>query len=297
MSDRHNSSIGVSFRLGERVMWMVPGDVLGRHHRCAVVLRDRRISEAHAMLSLRGGSLNLLNLRGGLRVNGRPVRDPRLHVGLTLEVAPDLALEVVDVLLPSRILALKGPGIDHALDGSCSLLTGEPRLVPGHVEGSLGRFWQDGLTWYADTAEGEHALIAGAPLVLGAWAGTVEERSLVDASVQSTRSQSQNIEVHTCFDTVQIFREGTLLAAFGGMKARLLHELAELDGPVEWTLAARMLWTQASDYDLRRRWDKTLSRLRVALRDAGIRDDLVRASGTGHVELLLYPGDQVRCRD
>ena len=43
----------------------------------------------------------------------------------------------------------------------------------------------------------------------------------------------------------------------------------------------------------RKSWDRALARLRERLREAGLREDLVRPDGRGNVELFLRPGDQV----
>lgn len=250
------------------------------------------------MLSLRGGELHLLNLRGGLRVRGRPMRDVRLGLGLKLEVAPGLFLEVVDVRLPQQVLAVKGPGVDVVLEGACSLvLHPTPQVVSSQVE-NAAHFWQDGRVWYVEHGEDQQVVVPGQPLQLGEWEGIAELRSLADASMKSTQNQARSVVVHTCFDTAQVFCGGRLVAAFSGIKGRLLHELAEVDGPVAWSVVAREVWSnEATEFELRRRWDKTMSRIRVMLRDAGVRDDLVKATGTGQVELLLYPGDEIQCRD
>ena len=47
---------------------LIPGDLIGRMHTAALHLDDGRVSEAHAMVSLRDGSLRLLSLRGGFSV-------------------------------------------------------------------------------------------------------------------------------------------------------------------------------------------------------------------------------------
>jgi hypothetical protein len=44
---------------------------------------------------------------------------------------------------------------------------------------------------------------------------------------------------------------------------------------------------------LRRRWDVHLGRLRAKLREARIREDLVRPDGRGNLELVLAPRDVV----
>lgn len=51
---------------------VVHGDVVGRLWTAALQLDDGRVSEAHAMVSLREGQLQLLPLRGALAVGGTP---------------------------------------------------------------------------------------------------------------------------------------------------------------------------------------------------------------------------------
>lgn len=292
------ANTGVSLQMGGRIAWLVPGDLIGRDHRCAFPITDERVSEAHALLSLRGAHLHLLNLRGGLQVHGRPTRDPRLTLGMELELAPDLFVQVVDLVLPRTVPFLVGPGIDAPLERTCSLvLHPTPHIVPGHAPQSAARFWHDGRTWYTVSNGTTRPLTEGAPLQLEGWSGQVERRSLADASVVPTREATTALRIEARYDTVQLFRGPMHVLTLGGIPARLVHELAELEGPAPWQLVARTLWSHGDDLQLRRRWDKTLSRLRVALRNAGVRDDLVEPSGAGQVQLLTYPGDEVDVRD
>ena len=90
-----------------------------------------------------------------------------------------------------------------------------------------------------------------------------------------------------------------------GIAARIISELVALGGPAPWELVAAQIWPAGSEPEsaeqpdlldrtqLRRRWDISLARLRRKLRDARVRPDLVRACGTGQVELLLCSGDTV----
>ncbi len=50
-------------------------------------LDDPRISEAHALLSLRGGALHLLSLRRMIAVDGKPVSGVELRRGLVVALA------------------------------------------------------------------------------------------------------------------------------------------------------------------------------------------------------------------
>jgi pSer/pThr/pTyr-binding forkhead associated (FHA) protein len=55
------------------------GDLIGRLWSAALVIDDPRISEAHALVSLREGGFWLLSLRRKIAVGGRPVSEVRLE--------------------------------------------------------------------------------------------------------------------------------------------------------------------------------------------------------------------------
>ncbi|MFT5686534.1 MAG: hypothetical protein ACI8RZ_007490 [Myxococcota bacterium] len=70
--------------------------------------------------------------------------------------------------------------------------------------------------------------------------------------------------------------------------------MSVLSGPTPWRMLAEQLWPgQQHSVLLRQRLDRCLVRLRLKLRRAGLRSDLVHASGSGDYELLLYPGDSL----
>ena len=105
------------------------------------------------------------------------------------------------------------------------------------------------------------------------------------------------MHIIAAFDTVHIHREGGPPLTLGGMQARLVSELVAIGGPVSWTALAEELWPDETDPHLRRgRLDTLLSRVRRRMRAAGLRSDLVRADGSGAIELLLYPADKVEDR-
>lgn len=277
---------------------MTPGDVIGRHHACALNIADERVSEAHALLSLRGAFLHLLTLRGGMRVDGTPVRDPRLALGARIELAPQLFVPVVDLVLPDAILAVVGPGIDSVLSRSASLvLAPTPRIVPGADAQAVGRFWNDGRQWFFQHGDACDAVHSGAELSVPGWQGRIEERTLGAVSTEPTRQTERPLRIETRFATAHIYSGPVRSLTVGGVPARILHELAEFEGPVDWRLVARAVWPTGDEHKVRRRWDAALSRLRASLREAGVRDDLVHADGCGQIELLTYPGDEVDCRD
>ncbi len=98
------------------------GDMIGRLASAGLHLDDERLSEAHALVSLRGRELRLLALRGRFAVNQRPASDIVLRSGMEIEVARGLALGVEAVVLPDEVLALEGDGLARqVLAGVCSL--------------------------------------------------------------------------------------------------------------------------------------------------------------------------------
>ena len=82
------------------------GDLIGRLWSAALPLSSPHVSEAHAMVSLRGGHLHLLSLRGLFALRGKPIKDLVLAVGQRISFARDVHVEVVrgviDALRPSR---------------------------------------------------------------------------------------------------------------------------------------------------------------------------------------------------
>ena len=81
----------------DRWFELVPGDVIGRLASAAMPLDDARVSEAHAMISLREGEIRLIALRGLFAVDGHPVSEVSLRPGLEILLAQDLAIEVVEI--------------------------------------------------------------------------------------------------------------------------------------------------------------------------------------------------------
>ena len=135
---------------------LVPGDLVGRLSSAALHLHDARISEAHALLSLRGQELKLLGLRGRFAVGGRVVDEVVLWVGQTIEFAPGLSVEVIDAEVPDEVLALQGEGLARQiLSGVCSLeLNPRPRLVARYVGDAAAHLWTIGGAWAVRVGDG-----------------------------------------------------------------------------------------------------------------------------------------------
>jgi hypothetical protein len=125
---------------------LLPGDVIGRMKSAALVLDDPRVSEAHALISLRDAELRLLALRGGFAVDGRPLSEVVLQVGQRLQVARGLNLLVTQVHLPAAVLGLEGDRLPRqALPAVSSLRWSQgPRLVQGWQEDAAAWIWFDG---------------------------------------------------------------------------------------------------------------------------------------------------------
>lgn len=73
------------------------GALIGRLWSAELHVNDARVSEAHAMVSLRGRDVRLLALRGRFQVDGRWLSDVVLAPGMVIGLAKGLELEVVAV--------------------------------------------------------------------------------------------------------------------------------------------------------------------------------------------------------
>lgn len=283
---------GGSYALG-------PGDVIGRLASAAMPLDDGRISEAHAMVSLRGRELKLLALRGQFAADGVLCEQVVLRPGLVIEPAPGLALVVDEVRLPEAVLALEGEGLPRQiLTGTVSITTRpELRLWPRYRDDAEAHVWDNGERWRVRVGDGPaRELGPGCELQVGGKRLRAVAVELGDAGGPPTRLDGLRPALHLIarYDTVHIHVEGRPAVTLDGISARIVSELAELGGPASWDVLAGEVWRGDDDrLSLRSRWDVALARLRRKLRDGRIRPDLIRASGTGQVELLLYPGDRV----
>jgi hypothetical protein len=284
---------------------LVPGDLIGRHRAAALRIDDGRISEAHALISLRGGELKLLALRGALALETRRVSEVTLAPGQRIRLASDVSLEVVEVCLPDEVLALEGDGLPRQVlpAGGCSLvLDPRPLLVERPEPHAAARLWTDGEGWRLQVADTEpRALEAGHRFTIG-------PRTFQAVGVPIDRAGQRNtalkgklhapLRLVTHYDAMELHREGEPTLTIGGIGARILSELVDFGAPVEWQTLAGQVWPDGGDRGmLRRKLDVSLSRLRARLRRAGVRPDLVRSDGTGKVALLLYDGDMVDNRN
>ncbi|MBX2804084.1 MAG: hypothetical protein KTR31_40785 [Myxococcales bacterium] len=277
-----------------------PGDLVGRLWTAAIRLDDPRVSEAHALVSLRGAQLKLLPLRGVLAVGGLQVTEVVLAPSTRVELAQGLVLEVLDVQLPERTPALAGLGPQPIVlaSGVHSLVEG-PHLIP--------RYLADAAAWWWSTGEGFALQVPGQSPRAVALDDQVEVMGLslrvveVPAELLGVPETHQRGRLHppvhlvARYDSVQVHRSGEPVVVIGGIPARILSELVAMGGLGSWEAIATEVWSQDT-HDrtlLRQRWDRNLQTLRRKIREARLRPDLVRADGHGHFELVLASGDRV----
>jgi hypothetical protein len=160
--------------------------------------------------------------------------------------------------------------------------------------------WWNGESWRARTRGESFSVDAETTLRVG----TLDVSFVLLDAVQggvTTPNQGALLEaplrIVAWYDSVEIHREGRQPVTISGIGARILSELVVLGGPTEWHVIAKEIWREPTDpFELRHRWDVTLARLRARLKSAGIRGDLLRSAGTGHIQFIRNPSDLVEDR-
>lgn len=280
------------------VVELGPGSIIGRMRRCELFIDDGRLSEAHALVSLRGGALVLLPLRGRLSLRDQAVSSLELESGQRIELAPGVVLEVLEVVLPDELLALRwGPLPEQVLLGTTSLVVSpSPGFRPGWVPDAAAWAWSDGSGFRLQVGGLRPGpLLPGDRAEIGGFHLEALARPLALASSAETFGVSPGpLKVVAHVQTVHLFRDGQPVVVLDGAPAQCISELVSFRGPVSWEVCARELWGAAVDTTLLRgRWDAMLLRLRRRLRSVRVRDDLVRCDRQGFVELVLHPGDEL----
>ncbi len=273
------------------------GDLVGRLWSAALNLADPRVSEAHAMVSLRGAELLLLPLRGRFVVDGQRRDQVALAAGQRITLAEGLDLQVEEVALPKTVFAVEGDGLHRVVpSGVCSLVTRpQPELVPRLLPDASAWLWGDGESWSLTVAGVTRPLRVGDTWTVDGRTFRAVGLALGSHGPGATRLEgglAEPLRVVAQYDSVHVHRGGGASLALSGLAARLISEIVAFDGPVGWEVLAGELWPDEDDVHLlRRKLDVTLSRRRARLREAGIRADLVRSDGLGKLELFLHDGD------
>ncbi|MFT6820394.1 MAG: hypothetical protein ACJATT_004222 [Myxococcota bacterium] len=283
--------VRVRFRLPSGELQTVGhGAIIGRLHASAICLADPRISEAHALVSLRGRDVRLLALRGRFSVDGKTSADVVLRSGLTVLFAPGLSLTVVGVDLPDEVMALEGPFGRQVLLGPTSVLSGPPRLRSGWRPDAVDVVWPDDDRWVrrdgTELAPGDVIVLPEGPVT------AVSEPLGVQQATLRSADFSVPVRLIARFDSVHLLREGERTVVLTGIIARIITELVQTQSPVAWHVLAEQIWGDVPRDILRRRWDMQQVRLRAKLREYGLRGDLLRADGGGLIELVLGAEDE-----
>ena len=282
---------------GDRVD-VYPGSIVGRLWSAAVRIDDPRVSEAHALVSLRAGELRLIPLAGTVAVRGMPATELSLREGMAVDLTPDLSLWIEEVHLPDTALAVvTEDGEAQLLRGDVVSLDAELRLVPGLRAGAVATFFTSGDGWRVRVGqEAPQPAEVGSALRLGPGVLELVEVPLERAQEAATLHRGRlhpPMVLTTRYDSFTADREGQPQAVISGTPARIVCELAEVGQPVAWEAVAAELWPDEDDrWVLRQRWDRNLQNLRRKMRAQRIRPDLVRPDGKGQIELVLLPGDR-----
>ncbi len=280
---------------------LIPGDLIGRTWTAALRIDDPLVSEAHALVSLRGDALVLLALRRRIYVDNRPVDPVELSPGLRVRLTPQIELRVEELALPKDVLGLEGDGLPaQVLTGTRSLVfQPEPSLEPRLVERAAAVLWPNEHRWRFRLAGGPDAdLEVGTRFQAGGRSFRGVSMTLASAGQTPTRADSFGpLKIVSFFDSVHLHRADGVPLVLSGQMARVMAELVAIGNPVAWEELAGQLWPTLTEREvLRRRWDVLMVRLRERLREAGIRSDLVQSTGHGLVELVRQEGDVVEDR-
>lgn len=277
-----------------------PGGIIGRLDTAACRIQDPRVSEAHALVSLRGEAFYALSLRGRLKVDGESVDESMLLTGQHIELADGVVLRVTDVVIPDTLLAMqvnaRPPTI---LSATVYSLRTAPvvELVSEYIEDAPLRLWSTAQGWTLAVEGGAPQPVrAGRSWQVAGAALRAVDLDLADASAPATVGHvaADALTLVLRYTAVHIHRARRDPVVFDGLRARLITELGLMRQTAPWEVLARELWPGDEDMALvRPRWDRLLARVRQTLRDASIREDLVRPDGCGNVELYLQPGDRV----
>jgi hypothetical protein len=275
------------------------GDWIGRLPQAALRFDDGRISEAHAMVSLRGADLWLLSLRGRLRAAGEVRRELRLAEDIRVELADGIEIGVMELTLPSRVMgfALVGQPL-RVLSGTTSVVCRpDPMLVPGWDPEALAVVWPQGHDW--------RMVRPGAPPVAVEPGRTmlapevVLQAGLMDlitaGSLRTRQARRPPLRLEPAREGVRVVFGARDACWVGGVGGRLLGALAQAREPVGWRELSAMVWEgdRSSERSLRHRLDTTLSRVRRQLRLAGLEGELIRMDNAGAIALALEEDDVV----
>jgi len=298
------SSPSVLFSTSDgRATRVFPSGILGRMSSAALRVVGPGISEAHALISLRGAHLWCLALRGKVQWRTEPgvplqsASELMLEPGMEIVLGETVVLMVEDVVLPDMVHAIVGlPG------GARPLLTGQASLT---IEPTVSLdddlspdaalwVWMDGQEWMVQVpGEAPRSVSLGDVI----WEGPPTLR-LGTASLAGQGTANTHGELGLPL-VIEAWREQTIIRAPGGRPvvlsgkaAAIVRELVLYRVPTHWREVAEQVWADA-DVDLRANFDRNRKRVAARLKSAGLRHDLLGTRGDGHYFLKLGPQDRL----
>jgi len=285
-----------SFALG-------PGDIIGRSDSAALCVEDPRISEAHALVSLRGQALMLLPLRGRFRVDGKAVTEIALQAGLIVELASGLTLRCESVALPPTLIGIDAPGLPTVcLSSTTSLIASDPpRLVRGYSPDADAVFWTVGPTWYVSSeSDRKRKIEVGDRVDVGSLSVSVVPIAVDDVAQARTQQTRVPMRFRLCGEAVRIDRESAPAVVVGGVPGRILAALLRAGEPMHWLALTGEVWAgdRSIESALRKRLDAGIARLRPRLRLLVAEgEELVTLDGSGTIKVSLTEADVVEVPD
>jgi len=278
-----------------------PGGIIGRMAQAALRIDDPRVSEAHALVSLRGRTLKLLALRSAISLRGRSVGEVDLRPGQEIGLAEDLVITVHEVVLPEEILALDGLGTRRVeLDQpEWSIFADHPE--PGFQRHADAWLWCSEHRWMFQPRDGDALEIeAGSVIELGGSRLRLVSVPIPDGGVQLTVTPGRLHPplVITCWPQHTEIHVGdrpalVKLTRNAHSILRATAALCVAGGTVHWLTVAERIWPVNANED---NWYTNLNRLKDRLRDENVRPDLVMCVD-GQVALNLRDGvDRVELR-
>lgn len=285
------------------------GDLIGRLDSAALHINDPRISEAHAMVSLRGAGLHLLALRGRFTVRGKPLPRVQLADGMEVVLARGISLTVTNLVLPDSVLAVRYGTVQSRVLSGVSSILGPPvsDIRPGFHRDAAAYLWAQGQALQLrQPGQPDRRLDAGDITNVAGVALAIEAIPLTTQGLMVTKANggvASPLEIVTRYESASIVWDRDRTLHLTGISAKILSEVGAFGAPVGWATMAAELWPEdvanlaaggQREARVRAKWDVNLGRLRKKLEAGGVRPDLVRSDGNGNVEMVLAKGDVLR---
>lgn len=262
---------------GGSIIRAQPGDVVGRGLFAPIPVLHPKVSEAHAVLSVRA-ALVLLPARGRLFVGGDPVELVELRAGDEVALCRDgsARLEILEVIAPTQGVGLSlgdRPPV-RLVDGACYSLIreGESWIVRSDADKAV--IWQAEGSWYLEFEGTPRALELGASWF---WRGDELRVVLCDGAAPWTQRTttpgaegSQDLQYRvTLVATASGMRvdavrdDGRVVGSLAGRPGELLALLLASPQRQPWEPVARRVWGRGEEFDrLQDNWHANLRKVR-----------------------------------